>query len=77
VACTRRQGEALNGLDRIREAAARDRNLRFTNLMHHLTVELLREAYDALKRNAAVGVDNVTWQEYGEGVESRIGDQSP
>lgn len=64
----------MNGLDRIREAAARDRNLRFTNLMHHLTAELLREAYGALKRNAAAGVDDVTWQEYGEGLESRIMD---
>ena len=64
----------MNGLDRIREAAARDRNLRFTNLMHHLTAELLREAYDALKHNAAAGVDDVTWQEYGEGLESRITD---
>ena len=42
--------------------------------MHHLTVELLREAYEALKRNAAAGVDDVTWQEYGEGLESRIMD---
>ena len=64
----------MNGLDRIRETAVEDRDLRFTNLMHHLTAELLREAYEALKRNAAAGVDNVTWQEYGEGVESRIRD---
>jgi len=64
----------LNGLDRIREAAERDRNLRFTNLMHHLTAELLRESYGALKRTAAAGVDDVTWQEYGEGLESRIMD---
>jgi len=64
----------LNGLDRIREAAERDRNLRFTNLMHHLTAEMLRESYGALKRNAAAGVDDVTWQEYGEGLESRITD---
>ena len=64
----------MNGLDRIREAAARDRNLRFTNLMHHLTAERLREAYYALKRNAAAGVDDVTWQEYGEGLESRVTD---
>ena len=64
----------MNGLDRIREAATRDGNQRFTNLMHHLTVELLREAYEALKRNAAAGVDDVTWQEYGEGLESRIMD---
>ena len=40
--CTRRQGEALNRLDRIREAARRDKNLRFTSLMHHITVDLLR-----------------------------------
>jgi len=64
----------LNGLDRIREAATRDGNLRFTNLMHHLTAELLREAYEALKRSAAAGVDDVTWQEYGEGLEGRITD---
>jgi RNA-directed DNA polymerase len=64
----------LNGLDRIRETAVEDRDLRFTNLMHHLTAELLREAYEALNRNAAAGVDNVTWLEYGEGVESRIRD---
>jgi group II intron reverse transcriptase/maturase len=64
----------LNGLDRIGEAAERDRNLRFTNLMHHLTAELLRESYGALKRTAAAGVDDVTWQEYGEGLESRIMD---
>jgi len=42
--------------------------------MHHLTAELLRKAYDALKRNAGAGVDDVTWQEYGEGVEGRITD---
>lgn len=64
----------MNGLDRIGEAAERDRNLRFTNLMHHLTAELLRESYGALKRTAAAGVDDVTWQEYGEGLESRIMD---
>ncbi len=62
----------MNGLARIREAAARKRNLRFTNLMHHITEEMLREAYDALKRNAAAGVDEVTWHEYGEGLEDRI-----
>lgn len=64
----------MNGLDRIREAAARDRNLRFTSLMHHITEELLREAYSALKRDAASGVDDVTWHEYGEGLENRITD---
>jgi RNA-directed DNA polymerase len=64
----------LNGLDRIREAAERDRGLRFTSLMHHITEELLQEAYFALKRDAASGVDDVTWHEYGEGLEDRITD---
>jgi group II intron reverse transcriptase/maturase len=67
-------GEALNGLDRIREAAARDKNLHFTNLMHHITVDLLRVSYHALKRDAAAGVDEVTWHEYGEDLENRITD---
>jgi len=64
----------LNGLARIREGAVRNRNLRFTNLMHHITEEMLREAYYALKRNAAAGVDEVTWHEYGDGMEDRIKD---
>jgi RNA-directed DNA polymerase len=64
----------LNALNRIREAAARDKNLRFTNLMHHITVDLLRAGYKALKHNAAAGVDDVTWHEYGEGLEDQITD---
>ena len=70
--CTQRQGEALSGLDRIREAARRDKNLRFTNLMHHITVDLLREAYNALKRDAAPGIDGVTWQQYGNKLEENL-----
>jgi group II intron reverse transcriptase/maturase len=42
--------------------------------MHHITEEMLREAYNALKRDAASGVDDVTWHEYGEGLENRITD---
>jgi len=42
--------------------------------MHHITEELLRDAYGALKRDAASGIDDVTWHEYGEGLESRITD---
>lgn len=57
--CTQRQGQALSGLDRIREAA-RDKTIRFTSLVHHITVALLRDSYYALKRDVASGVDNVT-----------------
>jgi len=64
----------LNGLDRIREAAARDRNQRFTSLMHHITKERLSQSYHALKRNAAAGIDEVTWCQYGEGLEERLAD---
>ena len=60
------------GLDRIRIAAKRDKALRFTNLMHHITVDLLRDGYYELKRDAASGVDDVTWQEYGERLEERL-----
>ena len=56
-----------NGLDRVREAAKKDGKLQFTALLHHVSVELLRDSYYSLKKKAAPGVDGVTWQEYGEG----------
>ena len=62
------------GLRRVREAARRDGSLRFTNLLHHITVELLGEAYKRLNPKAAPGVDGVTWAEYGEGLEDRLRD---
>lgn len=71
--CTQRQGKALHGLDRIREAA-KEKDLRLTNLMHHITADLLREAYQALRRDAVSGVDEMTWYEYGDGLEERITD---
>ena len=71
---TQNRPEALSGLARIRQAASRDGQLRFTNLMHHVTVDLLREAYYALKRNAAPGVDGVTWADYGQELEARLPD---
>ena len=57
----------LSGLDRVREAARRDPNLRFTCLLHHVTPGLLWDAYHALKHGAAPGVDGATWASYGEG----------
>jgi len=55
---------ASMGLEGVREAARRDRRLRFTALLHHITPELLTESFYALRRQAAAGVDGVTWQEY-------------
>lgn len=63
---------ASSALDRVREAARRDARQQFTNLLHHLKVDLLRRAYGALRRDAAAGVDDVTWKEYGEGLEERL-----
>ena len=48
--------------------------MRFTALLHHVNVELLRSSYYNLKRKAAAGVDQVTWQEYGDGLEERLVD---
>ena len=62
------------GLGGVREAARRDKKQRFTALLHHVTTDLLRDSYNSLKRKAAPGVDGVTWQQYGEGVEERLRD---
>ena len=60
------------GLQGVREAAQRDKGLRFTTLLHHVNGKLLLDSFYLLKRQAAPGVDQVTWGEYEEGVEARI-----
>ena len=62
---------ASSELWRVREAARRDRRARFTALLHHVTTDLLRVSFYALKRQAAPGVDGVTWRQY----ESELEDQ--
>src|SRR5271157_1363933 len=62
------------GLAGVREAAKRDKELRFTALLHHVTEGLLRDSFYALQRQAAPGVDRVTWQQYEQGLEARIKD---
>src|SRR4051795_3672615 len=54
----------LSDLLGVRKAARKDKRTRFTALLHHVTVNLLRHSYYALKRGAAPGVDGMTWQEY-------------
>jgi group II intron reverse transcriptase/maturase len=64
-----------SALERIRQAARRDRRQRFTALLHHVyDVEQLRAAYFALKREAAPGIDGETWRHYGEGLEGNLKD---
>ena len=62
------------GLAGVRKAAKENRGMKFTALLHHLTVDLLREGFYALKRKAAPGIDGTTWQEYQTGLEGRLVD---
>src|SRR6202030_4517921 len=66
-------GERVSqGLGGVRQAARERRRERFTALLHHLSVDLLRDSFYALQRKAAPGVDGVTWKEYETGLEDRI-----
>jgi group II intron reverse transcriptase/maturase len=68
-------GERVSqGLHGVRERAGRNKQERFTALLHHVTPELLRESFYALKRKAAAGVDGVRWEEYAIGLEDRLKD---
>ena len=69
---TQRRGREPSGLDRVRQAAREDKELQFTALLHHVTVDLLRDSYQGLKKQAAAGVDGITWQAYGEDLEARL-----
>jgi RNA-directed DNA polymerase len=61
-------------LDRIRQAARQRKKEQFTSLFHHINIELLRTAFFALKRNAAPGVDGLTWQDYEADLERKLDD---
>ena len=72
----RAQGRAdvSPGLDRVRRAARLDKKGRFTALLHHVDVALLRQAFLALKRDAAPGADGMTWSDYAGDLELRLAD---
>ena len=71
---TQRGARVSQGVGGVRQAAQDRKQERFTALLHHLTVELLRSSFFALQRKAAPGVDGVTWQEYASGLEARLTD---
>ena len=58
--------------DRIRQAVQRNPKERLTALFHHITPEILGASYFALKKDAAAGVDGVTWEMYGDGLDERL-----
>ncbi len=71
---TQSGGSVSQGLIGVRQRAKEKRQEKFTALLHHLSVDLLRESYFALQRKAAPGVDGETWQQYGTGLEDRLTD---
>jgi RNA-directed DNA polymerase len=66
------RGTASSRLEAVRQAARQDKKVRFTALLHHITVDLLTQSYNALKRDAAPGIDGVTWQAYGENLDEKL-----
>ena len=65
---------ASMGLEGVREAARRNKGMQFTALLHHITPQLLAQSFYALRRDAAVGVDGLSWREYEEGLLQRVTD---
>src|ERR1700756_1404976 len=69
--------DALSALERVRQAASKDKKLRFTALLHHIyNPETLRRAYFSLQKEASPGVDGETWRHYGETLEDNLQDLS-
>ena len=62
------------GLERVRERARQEKKEQFTALLHHVNVDLLRVAFSWLKRDAAPGVDGLTWREYEQDLEANLVD---
>jgi RNA-directed DNA polymerase len=66
--------DVSSGLERVREMARKDKEARFTALLHHVTLARLYAAYLAIRPQAAAGVDGVTWTGYGQNLEANLKD---
>jgi len=71
---TQGRGAVSIGLQDVRRKAQQDKDVRFNNLFNHITSDLLIKSFYSLKKNAAAGVDKVTWHQYQEGLAERIED---
>jgi group II intron reverse transcriptase/maturase len=69
---TQSRTSAPSALSRVRQRAKGDKGERFTAMLHHVTLDRLRDAYLSLKKGAAPGSDGVTWQQYGERLEENL-----
>jgi len=64
--------DVSNGLDRVREVAQKDKDARFSALLHHVDFNRLWKTYWAIRPEAAPGVDGVTWEDYGQDLEGNL-----
>jgi retron-type reverse transcriptase len=71
---TQGRDRVTQALDRVRQAARQRKKEKLTALLHHINVDTLRQAFYALKRKAAPGVDGVTWEDYEADLEPRLED---
>jgi RNA-directed DNA polymerase len=69
---TQSRASASSGLSRVREVASRDKKMRFTALLHHITVDRLKQAFLGLNRDAAPGIDGVRWEDYAAELEGNL-----
>jgi len=72
VVRTQRRVPTSNGLAAVRQAARQSKEVRFTALLHHITIDRLKQSYIALKRDAAPGIDGVTWRSYGDNLDEKL-----
>src|ERR1700724_4207066 len=72
AARTLRRDTASNGLIAVRRAARQSKSVRFTALLHHITIDLLKQSYLSLERDSASGIDGVTRQAYGKNIEEKL-----
>ena len=67
------RSDVPSALERIRQAASNDKEMRFTALLHHIyKPDTLRAAYFRMKKEAAPGMDGETWRHYGEDLEKNL-----
>ena len=71
---TQSRDSVSQGLERVRQAARQRKRQAFTALLHHVTVDALRDAFLALKRRAAPGVDGMTWRTYEADLDLKLTD---
>jgi RNA-directed DNA polymerase len=69
---TQRRTSAPSALNRVREAARKDGSAKFTALLHHITIDALRSAFEKLNKKASSGIDGVTWQQYAGSLEENL-----